>query len=117
MRQPRYRRGEVLLALVPLADAPGRKLRPVVVVSSDAFHRSKPANLLAARISANVSAHQTVTDYRLQDWQAAGLNRPSVVTSFLLTVAPSEVQSTLGYLSDRDLAEVDARLRLALDLP
>ncbi len=117
MRRPRYRRGDVLLAFVPFADATGGKLRPVVVVSSNAFHAAQPANVLVTRISGNVSAHQTPTDYLLQDWPTAGLRRPSVVTSFLFTIAPSEIRATLGRLTDRDWRGVEGLLRLALDLP
>ena len=111
MRQPRYRRGDVALALVPFADATGSKLRPVVVVSSDAFHAVQPANVLVARISGNVLAHQT-----LQDWQVAGLKRASVVTSFLFTLAPTEIHAMLGHLTDRDLRGVEKCLHLTLDL-
>ena len=117
MRRPRYQRGDVALALVPFADATGSKLRPVVVVGSDAFHAAQPVNVLVARISGNVSAHQTSTDYLLQDWQAAGLRRASVVTSFLFTLAPTEIYVTIGRLTDRDLRGVETCLRLALDLP
>jgi len=52
----------------------------------------------------------------LQIVQQAGLLMPSMVKSFLVTVEPALVRYRLGRLTDRDLREVEAQLRLALDL-
>jgi len=51
-----------------------------------------------------------------KDGQFAGLLRPSVVRVKLATINASLVQFRTGRLSDRDLEEVNKRLRLALGL-
>jgi mRNA-degrading endonuclease toxin of MazEF toxin-antitoxin module len=117
MRRRRYQRGDVVIVPVTYAGGRGQKRRPVVVISSDAYHAAQPANTIVARISANVSGHQTATDYTLQDWQAAGLHEPSVVTSFLVTIEPLDILARIGHLSHHDLKGVETRLRLALNLP
>jgi mRNA interferase MazF len=112
-----YRRGDVVIVPVPFAGGRGWKRRPAVVVSSDAYHAAQPANILIARLSGGVARHQTNTHYTLVDWRAAGLRSPGVASCFLVTVEPRDVSVALGRLSERDLRELEARLRLSLDLP
>ncbi|MBI2487539.1 MAG: type II toxin-antitoxin system PemK/MazF family toxin [Deltaproteobacteria bacterium] len=111
-----FQRGDVVVVPVVFAAPAGSKIRPALVISSNAYHRAQLVNVLIIAISGNVAGHQTATDYTLKDWQASGLQRPSVVTSFITTVAPSDIRHTIGRLSTNDLREVDKRLRLSLDL-
>ena len=117
MGRRKYRRGDVVIVPVLYATPPGSKVRPAVIVSSDAYHAAQPANVIIARISGNIVMHQTATDYTLQDWQEAGLRRQSVVPHFFLPVSPFAIRYTIGRLSARDLKGVEKKLRLSLDLP
>ena len=117
MGRHKYRRGDVVIVPVLYATPPGSKVRPAMIVSSDAYHAAQPANVIIARISGNIAMHQTTTDYILQDWREAGLRRQSVVTSFLITVSPSDIRYIIGRLSVSDLKGVEKKLRLSLDLP
>jgi len=105
----------VVLIPFPFADLTSAKVRPALVVSGALYHRSEP-DILVAAITSNVSAHQGPTDYTLKDWRRAGLLARSVVKASLATLEPSLVRHRLGRLSDRDLGEVEKRLRLALEL-
>ena len=116
-RTHRFQRGDVVIVPVVFSTPPGSKVRPALVISSNAYHKAQPANVLIIAISGNVAGHQTATDCTLKDWQAAGLRRPSVVTSFITTVAPPDIRYTIGRLSANDLMGVEERLRLSLDLP
>ena len=60
--------------------------------------------------------HTTAYDYELSDWQAARLLRPSWVRTKLATLDPALVRHQPGRLTERDLAEVEQRIRLALGL-
>ena len=91
-----FQRGDVVLIPFPFTDLSAKRVRPAIVVS--------------------VPEHSLPTDYALQDWQFAGLLRPFVVRVKLATINASLVQFRTGRLSDRDLEEVDKRLRLALVL-
>ena len=110
-----FRRGDVVLVPFPFADLSAQKRRPALVVSSPLYHQTEPDLILAA-ITGRIPATPAPTDYVLQDWQQAGLLRPSMVKAFLVTVEPRVILHRLGRLSRRDLREVAARLRLALDL-
>ena len=52
---------------VDFPGAQGIKRRPVVVVSSDAYHASRPDVILAV-LTTNIAASTTPPDYVLQDW-------------------------------------------------
>jgi mRNA interferase MazF len=105
-----FRPGDVVVA-----DYPGvhkSKRRPAVVVSTDLYQATRPDVVLAV-LTKQVASATAPTDYVLQDWQAAGLRYPTAFRAFLNTfVATHPVW--IGHLSDRDWAEVQARLRLAL---
>jgi mRNA interferase MazF len=110
-----YQRGDVLLVPFPFSDLSATKVRPAVVISSRQYHTTQPDILLAA-ITSKVSAATDPLDYTLSNWRAVGLRYPSAFTPVLFTLEPGRVIHRVGKLSTADLAEIDGRLRLALDL-
>jgi mRNA interferase MazF len=91
------------------------KRRPAVVVSSESYHRERPDAILAVVTSQVNKSNSSVADYVLQDWQTAGLNKPSAVRIFLFTLPQSKI-TEIGKLSERDWAEVQKRLRISLEV-
>ncbi len=89
------------------------KRRPAVVVSSEAYHRERPDVVLAV-VTSQVSKSLSSTDYILQDWQAANLNKPSAVRIFLFTLPQSKI-TEIGELSERDWTKVKTRLQIAFN--
>ncbi|MDQ3755243.1 MAG: type II toxin-antitoxin system PemK/MazF family toxin [Acidobacteriota bacterium] len=89
------------------------KRRPVIIVSTDAYHSARPDVILAVVTSQTASAIAP-TDYPFQDWTTAGLRQPSAFRSYLTMMAATSVVAAIGQLSQRDWQEVQARLRLAL---
>lgn len=110
-----YLRGEVVLVPFPFSDLSTTKVRPAIVVNSAAYHHSEPDLLLAA-ITSNISAATGSFDYPIQKWKEAGLRFPSAWKPVLFTLEPQRVIHTVGVLERTDLAEMDTRLKLALDL-
>jgi mRNA-degrading endonuclease toxin of MazEF toxin-antitoxin module len=110
-----FQRGEVVTVQFPLVERvmPARmpEAHPAVVVSTPDYE-AITGNVIVTMIT--TQPHSTPTDHRLQDWQAAGLRRPSTVRIKPATVVPSRVLRQIGQLSTHDLAEVDARWRCAL---
>ena len=98
---------------VDFPGATGIKRRPVVIVSTAAYHAARPDVILAV-ITTQTAVATSPTDYLLQDWSAAGLRRPSAFRSYLATLPATSVIAEVGQLSDRDWQEVQARLRIAL---
>ena len=90
------------------------KRRPAVVISSETYHRERP-DVILALITTNIANATSATDYVLQDWSSANLNRPSAVRNFLFTLPKFEVRE-IGKLSDRDWSEVQKCLRISLEV-
>lgn len=98
--------GEVVLVPFPFRDRPAERTRPPVVASAKAYNLS--GDLVVAAITSHPP--RLATDYALIDWVAAGLQFPSTVRMLLATLAEERVQLRIGQLSDRDWAEVQARI-------
>jgi mRNA interferase MazF len=94
----------------------GIKRRPAVIVSSDAYNSQSP-DVMIASITSNVRAIRHPGDHLLQDWQTAGLLKPSLLQAKIATVETAIIGRRLGRLSRRDLTALDRGLRKALDLP
>ncbi len=89
------------------------KPRPLVVVSTDIYHRARP-DVILALLTTDVKRAIAQTDYILQDWASAGLHHPTAFRAYLGTSDHRDIITTFGRLSDRDWAEVQARLQIAL---
>lgn len=90
----------------------GVKRRPAVVLSSAAYHANRP-DVIVGLITSQTKG-LGVTDYVLQDWQAAGLRVASVFRSFIVTLPPSANLVVIGQLSERDWQGVRACVKVAL---
>lgn len=94
---------------------PARR-RPVVVVQADAFNRSKIGTVMVAAITSNLGRSEAPGNVRLNKG-AANLPRPSVVNvAHVMTVNRDELRERVGALAPAKMREVDAGLRLALEL-
>jgi mRNA interferase MazF len=115
------RRGDVVVVPFPFQDRPGEKVRPAVVVQSDAETR-RLANTILAMITGNLSdAGQPTTvlvDPATPDGAGSGLAGPSLVKCYnLATVRQRRVLHVIGHLSDPIMRQVDGALKAALELP
>ncbi len=106
----RFNPGDVVTVDFP--GVTGVKRRPAVVLSSAIYHANRP-DVIMGLITTQTTA-LGATDYRLQDWTAAGLRVPSVFRSFIVTLPPSANLVIIGYLSERDWKGVRACIKLAL---
>jgi len=90
--------GDVGTMLFP--GARGAKRRPVVVVSNVLYH-SQHLDVIVGAVTTNLAIASSASDYRLLDWQQAGLNLPSAFRRYLLTTEPANI-NFIGRLTDRD---------------
>jgi len=90
----------------------GIKRRPAVVLSSAIYHANRP-DVIVGLITTQTTM-LGMTDYVLQDWQAAGLRVASVFRSFIVTLPPSANLVCIGQLSERDWQGVRACVKLAI---
>ncbi|MCI0682753.1 MAG: type II toxin-antitoxin system PemK/MazF family toxin [Gemmataceae bacterium] len=115
------KRGDVVLVPFPYQDKPGEKVRPAVVVQSDAENQ-RLANTILAMITGNLDdAGQPTTvlvDPQTADGTGSGLKGPSLVKCYnLATVRQRRILHVIGRLSDPLLQALNQALKAALDLP
>jgi len=101
------------IVVVDFPGVQGIKRRPTVVVSSDLYHRSRP-DVIVGLLTSQVASAIGPTDYLLQDWQKAGLQKLSVFRSFFATLPRSSITATIGQTSDRDRQAIVACVRAAV---
>lgn len=95
-----------------LAGAVETKVRPAVVIASDTYLVERP-DVIVGILTTKIPVTLGSTDYVLLDWQTAGLRAGSCFRAYVLTLHRSHT-TIIGHLSQRDWAQVKARLRVAL---
>ncbi|WP_293127635.1 type II toxin-antitoxin system PemK/MazF family toxin [Microcoleus sp. bin38.metabat.b11b12b14.051] len=90
----------------------GIKRRPAVVLSSATYHANRP-DVIVGLITTQTTM-LGITDYVLQDWEAAGLRAASVFRSFIVTLPPAANLVRIGQLSERDWQGVRVCVKLAI---
>jgi len=97
----------------PRGSAPAYR-RPVVIVSSDRFNRSRIRTVIISAITSNVALGSAPGNVALPAG-AAGLDRDSVVNiSQLLTIDKGALDGHVGEVPSAALRQIDDGLRLAL---
>jgi len=110
-------RGEIWWADLPdpLGSEPGFR-RPVLIVQSDFFTQSRIRTVIAVGLTTNVRTAGSPGNVSLARGQG-GLAKDCVVNvSQLITVDRNSLSERIGSLAPRLMDQVDAGLRLVLDL-
>jgi mRNA interferase MazF len=111
------KRGEVWWAELPepSASEPGFR-RPVLILQSDEFNRSRINTVVAAAITSNMKLAGAPGNVSLSK-RSANLGRESVVNvSQIVTLDKSFLRKRVGRLQDPKLREVEEGIRLVLAL-
>ena len=111
------RRGEVWWAELPepSGSEPGYR-RPVLILQSDAFNRSRINTVIAIAITSNLQRAAAPGNVSLPE-AASGLDRESVVNvSQIVTVDKSFLNEKAGRLPAAKLRQVEEGVRLVLGL-
>lgn len=98
-----YNFGDVVLVGFPFTNLQATKQRPAVIISRQSYQQNRPDVILMA-ITSQVRQPLSTGEALLQDWQAAGLVKPSVIKPLIATIEQSRIIKTMGQLSvtDRD---------------
>ncbi|MCI0377242.1 MAG: type II toxin-antitoxin system PemK/MazF family toxin [Gemmataceae bacterium] len=115
------RRGDVVIVPFPFQDRPGEKIRPAVIVQSDAENQ-RLGNTIVAMVTGNLDdAAQPTTvlvDPRTPAGAGSGLNGPSLIKCYnLAAVRQRRILHVVGHLSSTLIQEVNLALKAALELP
>ncbi len=108
-----YRFGDVILVPFPFTDQTATKKRPAVVVSSDAYNKTRPDVILMA-VTGHLSSYPRIGEVVVNDWKAAGLLKASTIKPILTTIEKSLIIRPLGYLKHRDMAVLKDALLVIL---
>ncbi|MGO9231528.1 MAG: type II toxin-antitoxin system PemK/MazF family toxin [Bryobacteraceae bacterium] len=104
--------GDVVVGV--LAGALETKVRPAVVIASDAYLVERP-DVLVGILTTRLPKTATSSDCVLLDWQLAGLRAQSYFRAYVLTTHRSEL-TVIGHLSDQDWNRVKACVRAAVSI-
>ena len=111
------RRGEIWWASLPAprGSEPGYR-RPIVVAQSDRFNESRINTVIVAILTSNLRLAAAPGNFKL-DRRETGLPRDSVLNlSQVLTVDKTFLTERVGMLSVRNMAAMDAGLKLVMGL-
>jgi len=109
-----YKRGDVVLVRFIFSDETGERQRPAVIISSDAYHKSRQEAIIAAITSR--TDRILVGDHLINDWEGAGLLFPSVATGIIRTIKQGMIAQKLGIMPLPDMERIEGNLRDALGL-
>jgi len=109
-----YNRGDVVLVSFVFSDETGERRRPAVIVSSEAYHKSRQEAIIAAITSR--TDRILAGDHLIKDWAEAGLLFPSVATGVIRIIKQGMLSRRLGIMSRADMEAIDDNLRAALSL-
>ena len=109
-----YNRGDIVLVGFIFSDGSAKKLRPAVVISSEAYNRSRQEIIVAA-ITSNIR-RRLFGDHLIAGWKGAGLLFPSLVTGIFRTIKQTMIDRKVGAMSKPEMQAIDLKLRQSLGL-
>ncbi len=111
------KRGEIWWASLPIAEGsdPGYR-RPVVIVQSNSFNRSRIQTVVVAAITSNTRLAQAPGNVSLTRRESRLAKESAVNVSQLLTLDKSFLVERVGRISAASMGAVDEGLRLVLAL-
>ena len=95
-----YSFGDVVLVGFPFTSLQASKRRPAVIIHSAAYQDRSDVILMA--VTSQVRQLPGNEEASLQDWQVAGLAKPSVFKPLIATLGKDQVVKHLGQLSAGD---------------
>jgi mRNA interferase MazF len=111
-----FKRGEVVLVAFPFTDLTTTKMRPALVVSSDAFN-SQNLDVILVAVTSQISKKLSSADHLLSpaDQKQAGLPKPSLVKlGKVVTLDQRLIRKRLGRIPDPTLALLTIELHKLL---
>ena len=106
--------GAVVLVLFGFTDGQAAKKRPAVILTGEAYHRSRLDTIMVA-LTTNL-ADSYVGDCDLLEWQQAGLPRPTKSKGVIQTIERRMVDKRLGTVTPSDFQRLKDSIRSILEL-
>ena len=110
-----YEKGDVVLVPFPFSDQTAIKKRPAVIITSSAYNEIS-SDIIIMAVTSQTEKTTGIGECLIQDWQDAGLLKPSAIKPAISTIEQMLVLKKLGRLSHQDLTTLDAILEELLEL-
>ena len=110
-----YDRGDVVLVPFPFSNQTITKKRPSVIVSSNVYNNTS-SDIVIMAITGKTDKTFTIGECLIEDWQSAGLLKPSSIKPAISTIEQRLVLRKLGKLSPKDLILMENAIKEFLDL-
>lgn len=110
-----YERGDIVLVPFPFSNQAITKKRPAVIISSNDYNKISPDVIIMA-ITGREEQTFDIVESVIDDWQNAGLLKPSTMKPAISTIEKDLVLRRLGSLSPRDLSSLDKALKKLVSL-
>lgn len=105
--------GDVVLVPFPFTDQSHAKKRPAAVISSNAYNAERP-NLIIVAVTSQIKPASIIGEVLIQNWQAAGLLKPSVIKPVITTIEKPLIIKTMGRLNEEDQKALQESLKIVL---
>ena len=105
--------GDIILVPFPFTDQSNIKKRPAVVISSKPYNQERP-DLIIMAVTSQIKPKNIIGEIIIQDWQAAGLLKPSAIKPIITTIEKRLVIKSLGRLKDNDRIALQESLKVIL---
>ncbi len=105
--------GDIILVPFPFTNHSTTKKRPAVVISSQAYNGERPDVIIMA-VTSQIKPTAIIGEVIVQDWQAAGLLKPSAIKPVITTIEKPLVIKTMGRLKDNDRIALQESLKIIL---
>jgi mRNA interferase MazF len=96
-----FKFGDIVLVPFPFTSHTASKRRPAVVVSNSAYNDARP-DLVVMAVTSQLRPSPTLGEVQVDQWQTAGLLKPSVIKPVFATLERALVIRQLGTLSAAD---------------
>lgn len=108
-----HKAGDIVLVDFGFSEGRDSKKRPVLIINSDNYHKSRQEVIIMA-ITSNIERILS-GDTKIERWKESGLLYPSLVTGIIRTIKDNMIIHKLGVLSEYDIRRVKDNLKKAIE--
>ena len=105
--------GDIILVPFPFTDQSTTKKRPAVVISANAYNTERP-DLIIMAVTSQIKPVSIIGEVIIQDWQEAGLLKPSAIKPVITTIEKPLIIKTMGRLNEKDQTALHESLKVIL---
>ncbi|TVM03886.1 MAG: type II toxin-antitoxin system PemK/MazF family toxin [Candidatus Brocadia sp. WS118] len=107
-----YNKGDIVIVPFPFSDQTATKKRPAVIISSNQYNNTSPDIVIMA-VTSKTDKNLTTGECLINNWQDAGLLKPSAIKPAISTIEQTLVLKKLGKLSQKEGLQASEWVKLS----